>query len=113
MLADDKTQPEATVLLQAIPRSDTTHPATTTADSKADDAPPSLFEPICRRESYKIATGLLGKSEAAFWRMTMCGLMLQCEAYVISQGVEVAEVGLPASLAELHTLMKRFPDTIH
>lgn len=69
------------------------------------------FESINWRELYKAATGPLSKSEAEFWQMTMCGLMLQSEAYAATQGAEVAEVGLPASHDDLCAMMAQFPDT--
>lgn len=70
----------------------------------------SPFTPLNWPQLYKTATGLLGKTEAEFWCMTYSGLLLQCEAYAASQGIEIAEVGHPATPDDLHHMMQQYPD---
>lgn len=72
----------------------------------------SSFEPLDWPQVYKTATGLLGKTEAEFWPMTYPGLMLQCEAHAVAQGIEIAEVGHPATPDDLLTMMQQYPDSL-
>jgi hypothetical protein len=72
----------------------------------------SRFEPLHWPQVYKTATGLLGKTETEFWQMTYPGLMLQCEAHAAAQGIEIAEVGHPATPDDLLTMMQQYPDAI-
>ncbi len=110
-LFDEAAPHNATILQDELPNSDKINLPDGAVDFESlTDLLSQPFESINWRELYKTATGLLGKSETEFWQMTMCGFMLQSESYIVSQGVEVAEVGLPASLAELHSLMEQFPD---
>ncbi len=110
-VVDADEQAHATVLLDALPDgTDDPKQRSRLFDNAGTTTSGFRFDPIDWRQCYKTATGLFGKSDTEFWQMTMCGLMLQSESYIVSQGVEVAEVGLPASLAELHAMMEQFPD---
>ncbi|MCH2547177.1 MAG: phage tail assembly chaperone [Alphaproteobacteria bacterium] len=76
------------------------------------DSSASRFEPLDWQQVYKTATGLLGKTEDEFWQMTYPGLMLQCEAHAAAQGIEIAEVGHPATPDDLLTMMQQYPDSL-
>lgn len=59
-------------------------------------------------ELFRIVTGILGRSEAEFWRMTLPALCLTSEGVAAKHGVPA-----PATNDELHALMQRFPDRHH
>lgn len=106
----NETVSNAAMLLQQLPVQANASDAPSTTSQRTNSAPSTAWDKLDWSSLYKTAVGLLGKSEAEFWQMTMCGLMLQSEAYAASQGFDMVGVGLPATHDDLTMLMAQFPD---
>lgn len=99
----DATPPETPAASVAAPCHATSNPDRATRDITTP-------EPLPWPCLYQTATGVLRRSEAEFWSMTMHGLMLQCEAFAAAEGLDIPAIGTPATQEELAILMARFPD---
>ncbi len=102
-------QPASRQVLKGVPTQTRQEESAASNHSNTNSAPPAI-EPLNWPILYQTATALLGKSEVEFWQMTLCGMMLQSEAYANAQGFEMSDIGTPATLEDLNALMAQFPD---